>query len=214
MSNVCQCICDECIADEAERDALRAEVEQLRAENERLTKDMAEQLDDSERIIAALVKERDEARAACTLAWQRICAERRWAYDPAMDPVKALSSRLDPESAFYEAFSLDSADAFAARAEKAERERDEARADYERARADFLRCAETQRAAFADAATDADLLRAEVERLGSAAEALEAEMKRITAYLKEPCMFSEPCDLCRTKAKVLAVVNARGEVRR
>ena len=35
----------------------------LRAEVERLAKDMAEQLDDSERIIAALKKERDEARA-------------------------------------------------------------------------------------------------------------------------------------------------------
>lgn len=67
-----------------------------------------EQLDDSEHIIAALVKERDEARAACTLAWQRICAERRWAYDPAMDPVEALRSRLDPGSVFYEAFNLDS----------------------------------------------------------------------------------------------------------
>ena len=29
--DVCQCICAECIADEAERDALRAEVKDLRA---------------------------------------------------------------------------------------------------------------------------------------------------------------------------------------
>lgn len=31
MSNVCQCICDECLADEAERDALRARVAELEA---------------------------------------------------------------------------------------------------------------------------------------------------------------------------------------
>lgn len=82
-----------------------------------------EQADSLHMSVAEALRERDEARAACTLAWQRICAERMWAYDPAMDPVEALRSRLDPESAFYEAFNLDSADAVAALV----RERDEAR---------------------------------------------------------------------------------------
>lgn len=51
------------------------------------------------------------AEAACALAWQRMCAERAWAFDPIIDPVEALLSRLDPKSLFHEAFILDSKDA-------------------------------------------------------------------------------------------------------
>lgn len=50
-------------------------------------------------------KERDEARAVCSLAWQRFCAERAWAFDPAQDPVATLKAHLTPGTIFYEPFS-------------------------------------------------------------------------------------------------------------
>lgn len=80
---------------------------------------------------------------------------------------------------------------------EARQQRDEARADYERARADFLRCVETQRAAFADAATDADLLRAEAARLREALEGLAGDTPGPDS---RPCWCHEPDCQCRNRA--------------
>ena len=131
---------------------MSAEVEQLRAENERLTKDMAEQLDDSERIIAALKKERDEARANLDRVAKTLAIVLGVSFESARDlPEKCSIGQMMPlqraEKAEAEVVRL-KANFATVSAERTEREamlaavkmqRDEQRAEIERLRGLILK---------------------------------------------------------------------------
>lgn len=53
------------------------------------------------KVIEKLRDDLAEARSVCSLAWQRFCAERVWAFDPMQDPVATLKHHLTEGSFFF-----------------------------------------------------------------------------------------------------------------
>lgn len=93
------------------------------------------------------------------------------------------------------------------------KERDEARADYERARADYARCAETQRAAFADAAkAEADAARLREALVESREAQHKASLERDAHHREEVVLRAEVERLEAALEKVVRNADRPGDM--